>query len=153
MILTNAATQETRTAPQMQFAITQVSSKTEALLTNYNRTFSEAGSWSCECQNGFIKHDDTCEDKDECEAGANLKKTAKKPSDVCETGFTCENTRGSYICKDKDECADDKDPCDHPLFSCINSEGSYECQCIPGFGSDFSETGYIRLITSRLLSV
>ena len=73
MILTNAAMQGTKTAQQMQFVRTQVSSTTKALLTNYNCILSKAGSWSCECQNGFTKLNDTCEDIDECEAGSNLK--------------------------------------------------------------------------------
>ena len=39
MILTNAAMQGTKTAQQMQFVRTQVSSTTKALLINYNGTF------------------------------------------------------------------------------------------------------------------
>uniref|UniRef100_A0A671EZM7 Adhesion G protein-coupled receptor E1 n=1 Tax=Rhinolophus ferrumequinum TaxID=59479 RepID=A0A671EZM7_RHIFE len=100
------------------------------------------GSYSCQCQNGFIVNNARCEDVDEC---ANPR--------ACPENATCHNSLGSYscvcspgfesstgnisfhvpegTCEDVDECLD---MC--PLNAkCINTPGSYFCTCQPGYVS------------------
>ena len=40
-----------------------------------------------------------------------------------------------YCCADIDECAQGLDSCSS-LADCTNTEGSYECECVPGYQGD-----------------
>ncbi|KAM9444831.1 fibulin-2-like [Clarias gariepinus] len=95
------------------------------------------GRAQCSCSSGFSLMPDgrSCEDIDECAAGA----------ESCGPGFDCINTDGSFSCRarlrcpagftvdsqgqctDIDECRTVTAPCS-PGFNCINTVGSYTCQ-------------------------
>ena len=110
------------------------------------------GSYTCSCQNGYKLSNDnhTCTDIDECTVNNN---------GGCEQ--ICHNTSGSYYCScltgyllnnndhyctgefllfklfkhchtltDINECDTDNGGCEH---NCINTLGSYQCQCREGF--------------------
>ena len=109
------------------------------------------GSYTCTCDNGYQLTNDnhTCTDIDECTVNNN---------GGCEQ--TCHNTNGSYYCSchygyslndqnctgiiivhyfvtayvlpslDINECDTNNGGCDH---NCINTIGSYQCQCREGF--------------------
>ena len=67
------------------------------------------GSWSCECENGFVERDNLCQDDNECDKGftssIHVAFTESLISEeICSNGYTCENTHGSYICTDDNEC-------------------------------------------------
>ncbi|KAG8182020.1 hypothetical protein JTE90_013951 [Oedothorax gibbosus] len=97
------------------------------------------GGFSCQCLNGFVLDVDgeTCNDIDEC--NLNLSN--------CSSSEECVNTVGSFkcliICKegykrsdddlyclDINECSDELNPCDQV---CVNSIGSYTCECNSGY--------------------
>ena len=88
-------------------------------------SYYEDGSWTCGCENGFIKGKlfETCQDKDECKTHAG----------ICKTGFTCMNTHGSYNCLDTNECVNGGHACEKVISNCINLEGSYRCECAAGY--------------------
>ena len=46
---------------------------------------------------------------------------------ICGTGYTCENTDGSYTCTDYNECSNNQHDCKQQSTKCSNLEGSYEC--------------------------
>eukprot|EP00794_Sanderia_malayensis_P007058 gene7058-7850_t len=77
------------------------------------------GSYRCKCRKGYrISSSGKCLDINECAIGV--------PS--C---FDCINTDGSSkTCVDVDECAVKNGGCEH---LCINHQGSYSCECYPGF--------------------
>ncbi|XP_053259776.1 pro-epidermal growth factor isoform X1 [Podarcis raffonei] len=50
----------------------------------------------------------------------------------CQAGFVMEG----QLCYDVDECAFDMDTCDRNLSTCINTEGSYFCECLVGYTGD-----------------
>ncbi|KAK1345003.1 hypothetical protein QTO34_013707 [Cnephaeus nilssonii] len=96
------------------------------------------GSFQCECPQGYYLSEETriCEDIDECFAHPG----------VCGPG-TCYNTLGNYTCicppeymqvngghncMDIDECSNGDNLCQRNA-DCINSPGSYRCECAAGF--------------------
>ncbi|KAM4612510.1 protein disulfide isomerase CRELD1 isoform 1-T2 [Polymixia lowei] len=108
-----------------------------------------------ECRTGWILHDNTCVDIDEC--GTEL--------DQCSPSTYCFNTEGSYECRgcdqscvgcmgsgparckkcapgymltgakclDIDECSEKALPCPGLDEICTNVEGSFRCDCADGF--------------------
>ena len=50
----------------------------------------KVGSYACDCNNGFVRKDDQCQDIDEC----------SESTDTCDKGTsTCKNTVGSFTCQ------------------------------------------------------
>uniref|UniRef100_A0A672HQ40 Thrombomodulin n=1 Tax=Salarias fasciatus TaxID=181472 RepID=A0A672HQ40_SALFA len=74
----------------------------------------EAGRYACTCDHGFQLAEDgrTCVDFNDC------RDERQCPGD---------NFIGE-LCVDTDECA--QAPCEH---ECVNTHGSYECACFPGY--------------------
>uniref|UniRef100_A0A3P8Y7W9 Latent-transforming growth factor beta-binding protein 1 n=1 Tax=Esox lucius TaxID=8010 RepID=A0A3P8Y7W9_ESOLU len=91
------------------------------------------GSYQCVCRSGFKLEDSACIDINECE----------EPSQC--PGQQCVNSVGSYkciackvghslqngVCSDVDECQV-PDTCGTDRL-CVNTDGSYRCDCKPGF--------------------
>ncbi|XP_050679493.1 fibrillin-1-like isoform X1 [Leptidea sinapis] len=48
----------------------------------------------------------------------------------CDHGYEHDNT--SHLCRDIDECAEQRAPC-RGLAHCVNLPGTYECKCPPGY--------------------
>ncbi|CAB4064149.1 FBLN1_2 [Lepeophtheirus salmonis] len=98
-----------------------------------------------QCQIGFVPGSSgSCVDVDECEM------------DLCFRGQSCENTMGSFRCtnqcsmglrlnplnsqcEDIDECLIGMAACVGIYKSCLNTIGSYKCQCTDGFAIDQGE--------------
>ncbi|XP_071436734.1 sushi domain-containing protein 1 isoform X2 [Pithys albifrons albifrons] len=100
----------------------------------------------CICNYGFVGNGRThCQDKDECQIGANK---------ICGNHTLCHNTHGSFYCvcldgyrasnnnktfipndgtncTDIDEC-EESGLCGHNA-RCVNTEGSYKCYCNDGY--------------------
>ena len=76
------------------------------------------GSFECECLPGFIAVGDTVT----CEGQISVHLRAGGHSTDLPTA-------------DIDECAEDRDNC-HDNATCINTIGSFECVCLPGFTGD-----------------
>ncbi len=48
-----------------------------------------------------------------------------------------------FLFEDIDECARKTDDCDVNLATCVNTDGSYECQCNVGYyGEGFTDMCY-----------
>ncbi|XP_067274354.1 thrombomodulin [Pseudorasbora parva] len=79
---------------------------------------------ACICQPGFKLDSNrvTCSKQDEPEMMIEV--ASEKSSDDCKPGFRKENN----VCVDLDECQ--SGPCEH---ECINTEGSYRCECYEGY--------------------
>ena len=122
------------------------------------------GSYICNCNLGWESENDgetdtECVDVDECDADASLQH-------ACDPNATCNNNDGSYncdcnagwysesnefdaVCGDVDECvgpsADGvtaEATCD-PNSNCINTVGTYECDCIAGWYSGSTDAGMV----------
>ena len=63
-------------------------------------------------------------------------------SDCNQTSQVCENTLGSYVCQDLDECSESVHKCDHAKSNCINTDGSYSCDCFSGY------KGFLKIVFS-----
>ncbi|XP_060102912.1 pro-epidermal growth factor isoform X2 [Heteronotia binoei] len=61
-----------------------------------------------------------------CDVNAECISDENGPTCLCRTGFTKEGT----LCYDVDECAFNLDHCDRSVSRCVNTEGSYICQCL-----------------------
>lgn len=108
------------------------------------------GSYECFCNEGFQNMEDkgVCVDIDECQLPTNSKNvhececSSKEGCGADESyclnipgGYECicglgyELGIGRQVCQDKDECADD--PCNRGFtrMECINTLGSFTCQC------------------------
>eukprot|EP00735_Rhodelphis_limneticus_P009318 TRINITY_DN2684_c0_g1::TRINITY_DN2684_c0_g1_i1::g.26246::m.26246 TRINITY_DN2684_c0_g1::TRINITY_DN2684_c0_g1_i1::g.26246 ORF type:complete len:2107 (-),score=747.28,sp/P10493/NID1_MOUSE/42.33/3e-31,sp/P10493/NID1_MOUSE/41.57/2e-10,Exo_endo_phos/PF03372.18/18,Exo_endo_phos/PF03372.18/1e-07,Exo_endo_phos/PF03372.18/8.7e-12,Exo_endo_phos/PF03372.18/3e-07,Exo_endo_phos/PF03372.18/1e-08,EGF_3/PF12947.2/3.3e-08,EGF_3/PF12947.2/0.00018,EGF_3/PF12947.2/2e-08,EGF_3/PF12947.2/2e-08,EGF_CA/PF07645.10/1.5e+0 len=101
------------------------------------------GSYTCECNSGFLGSGLVCTDINECEASP------------CSDHADCANTPGSYTCtchtgyfdasgecKDIEECASDLDNC-NAHASCTNTPGSFHCVCLSGFEGNGIDCGDI----------
>ncbi|MGH0134419.1 UNVERIFIED_CONTAM: hypothetical protein FKN15_030693 [Acipenser sinensis] len=106
------------------------------------------GSYECKCPAGYVLREDKrmCKDQNECEDGI----------DDCESrGMLCKNLIGLYMCicppgyvrrpngdgcivcsSDLDECSSDPGICKNG--QCINTDGSFRCECPFGFSLDYS---------------
>ncbi|CAH1797274.1 unnamed protein product [Owenia fusiformis] len=90
------------------------------------------GSFTCHCPRGQILNDDqrTCKNQTSC-------------SSECQNGGTCIDTRcqcaagfyGRQCELDIDECHHFK-PCSH---TCVNTQGSYKCQCPEGYTLQYNK--------------
>ncbi|KAM5230193.1 adhesion G protein-coupled receptor E1 isoform 3-T3 [Hipposideros larvatus] len=103
------------------------------------------GSYSCQCQNGFIINNATCEDVDECAdpracpENATCHNSLGSYSCVCNPGFESSTGNISFhspggTCEDVDECSRNSTLCG-PSSVCTNILGEYSCSCLPGFFS------------------
>ncbi|KAG5281059.1 hypothetical protein AALO_G00066980 [Alosa alosa] len=105
-----------------------------------------SGGYACNCMYGFVGNGRThCEDKDECQIGANF---------ICGDHTACHNTHGSYYCtclsgyaptnnmpvfipndgsycQDIDECQV-QGVCGEGGL-CRNTDGNFECECQIGY--------------------
>lgn len=107
------------------------------------------GSYECECDHGYEFDSSTCVDIDEC---------VVQEEPLCGDNQSCVNTEGSYdcicnegyqfdmyrskmeykappVCVDIDECHREESLCGENE-SCVNTEGSYECNCSTGYRFD-----------------
>jgi len=98
------------------------------------------GSWECACNLGWTGDGhDVCTDADDCEFGP------------CENGGTCTDAGlgifEAYLCDciegwDGRRCDDDWNECVmgihscHDMAMCLNTAGSYDCECEPGYSGD-----------------
>ena len=74
------------------------------------------GSFECECLPGFNGDGVNCEGELSVHLRAGGHSTNLPTADI-------------------DECAEDRDNC-HDNATCINTMGSFECVCLPGFTGD-----------------
>uniref|UniRef100_A0A8C6Q8Y9 Fibrillin 2b n=3 Tax=Nothobranchius TaxID=28779 RepID=A0A8C6Q8Y9_NOTFU len=104
------------------------------------------GSYECMCPAGYVLRDDQrmCRDQDECSEGL----------DDCDSkGMTCKNLIGTFMCicpagmqrrpdgegcMDLNECRAKPGICKNGR--CINTGGSYRCECNDGFEPSSTET-------------
>ncbi len=122
------------------------------------------GSYECACEEGFDGDGQICEDKDECALGLhNCAEMAWCENNYggfvctclpgftgsgyvcndfnecnlgpCDDGYICENLSGSFQCNEVDECVLGNNAC-LPEANCINTPGSYECECPSGYQGD-----------------
>ncbi|NXW55611.1 SUSD1 protein, partial [Eurystomus gularis] len=109
----------------------------------------------CICNYGFVGNGRThCQDKDECQIGANK---------ICGNHTLCHNTHGSFYCvcldgyrasnnnktfipNDGTNCTDIDECEDSGLCGrnarCVNTEGSYECYCNDGYKLENGERSF-----------
>ena len=45
------------------------------------------------------------------------------------------SSQSNHTCEDINECEVDNGDCDRDKYECINTEGSYECDCLLGFSA------------------
>ncbi|XP_062991583.1 pro-epidermal growth factor isoform X2 [Elgaria multicarinata webbii] len=67
-----------------------------------------------------------------CDVNAQCILNGDGASCQCQTGFIME----SQLCYDVDECGFNMDRCNRSLSRCINTEGSYFCECLVGYTED-----------------
>ncbi|XP_012501572.1 PREDICTED: EGF-like module-containing mucin-like hormone receptor-like 1 [Propithecus coquereli] len=126
---------------------------TSGVCPEHSHCANSMGSYSCNCQVGFISSKSTCEDVDEC---------SQSPP-ICGPHSVCENTLGKYkcsclpgfssptgngwipgkpghfACTDVDECSRNSTLCG-PNSVCVNIPGAYSCSCLAGFFSPEFQT-------------
>ncbi|XP_065179894.1 fibrillin-3-like [Sycon ciliatum] len=112
-----------------------------------------AGSYFCICLPGYQRAGSRCVDINECYRWYTVSRN-------CDARSTCVNTVGSFVCQcrpgytgpgwrsyydysyrgceDINECEDPAvmDTCSHGTVECVNTPGSYSCQCKAGFQPD-----------------
>ncbi|XP_045404421.1 adhesion G protein-coupled receptor E1 isoform X2 [Lemur catta] len=140
-----------------RFACTDIDEcLTSGVCPEHSHCANSVGSYSCNCQVGFIASKSTCEDVDEC---------SQSPP-ICGPHSVCENMLGTYKCSclpgfssptgngwiwgkpghfsctDVDECSQSPPICG-PHSVCENMPGTYKCSCLPGFSSP-TGNGWIR---------
>jgi hypothetical protein len=100
------------------------------------------GSWECRCELGYTGDpNEHCYDADDCEFSP------------CANGGTCTDCgtlcaicqcvagyRGQWCSEDWNECTLGIHEC-HEDGHCLNTYGSYECSCLPGYSGDGYERG------------
>ncbi|KAM9507493.1 sushi domain-containing protein 1 isoform 7-T8 [Guaruba guarouba] len=109
----------------------------------------------CICNYGFVGNGRThCQDKDECQIGANkicgnhtlCHNTHGSFYCVCLDGFRASNNNKTFIpndgtnCTDIDEC-EESGLCGHNA-KCVNTEGSYKCYCNDGYKLENGERSF-----------
>ena len=102
-----------------------------------NRCVNTRGSFYCECRQGFKRDAAECVDLDECEEG----------TFTCGVAESCVNSLGTYSCEcsygwtrdglgkciNYNECITNTHDCVNS--HCIDTEGSFICNCFSGLGS------------------
>jgi len=112
--------------------------------TNEVCTEIDAGVYSCECQQGFLLGDNntcieiiSCNELN-CENLANeecVENVNGQGECVCSSGY--ERDQLSGVCTDIDECNDQiLNTCDQ-LATCVNTAGSFSCNCPCGYVDEF----------------
>lgn len=97
------------------------------------------GEFNCTCNSGFFGDGLTCTKGDCSDDACGLNEeciSPTNPSCRCKTGFKriFWESYGTEICRDIDECVT-TDICDKEA-ECVNTHGSYECNCLEGnFGN------------------
>ncbi|XP_040269935.1 fibrillin-1 [Bufo bufo] len=103
------------------------------------------GSYECKCPAGYVLREDKrmCRDQDECEEGLH---------DCEEKQMTCKNLIGTFMCicgpgyqrRPNGEGCMDLNECSKPGLcengKCLNTVGSYKCECVDGFNASITET-------------
>ncbi|XP_076876101.1 fibrillin-2 [Brachyhypopomus gauderio] len=110
------------------------------------RCINTFGGYECSCPSGYVLREDgrMCQDLDECGEGLH----------DCDTrGMTCKNLVGTFMCvcpagtergtddeacRDEDECRSKPGVCENGR--CVNTIGSYKCECGDGFRPDSTNT-------------
>ncbi|KAL0963262.1 hypothetical protein UPYG_G00351840 [Umbra pygmaea] len=110
------------------------------------RCINTFGGYECTCPSGYTLREDQrmCEDLDECYEGLH---------DCDSRGMTCKNLIGTFMCvcppgmvrhRDNDACQDENECRSRPRICengrCINTVGSYTCECGSGFEPDSTRT-------------
>jgi hypothetical protein len=97
------------------------------------------GSYLCACDQGYELEEGDCVNIDECERGLDN----CDPDAICTDqtpGFDCECKSGfsgtGLVCADIDECEEGTHDCNQDYVECVNTRGSYRCQCQEGFTGD-----------------
>ncbi|XP_062891738.1 adhesion G protein-coupled receptor E1-like [Mobula hypostoma] len=112
--------------------------KNVAICGPRKRCWNTAGSYKCQCKQGYNTVNQDCEDIDECTSTPCAHEATCQNTDgsfkcICSTGFQSTEKAGSSgrrSCEDIDECK--SSPC-HKHATCINTVGSYQCNCSTGF--------------------
>ena len=58
----------------------------------------------------------------------------------CSAGYTYNLSTGSFVCQDVDECQNESHQCNQQTSDCVNTDGSYSCQCHTGYETDPTST-------------
>ena len=91
------------------------------------------GLYSCECKNGFIGDGVIC-NEDPCDHCGDASCDANGKCE-CPTGFVFQDK----TCVDIDECDRKDNPCNSNA-ACINTDGSYICNCFKGYVTNSDNT-------------
>ncbi|MCB9786920.1 MAG: DUF1929 domain-containing protein [Deltaproteobacteria bacterium] len=90
------------------------------------------GGFACACPAGAFGDGFTCEPcgaVEHCTGQVTCTDASDAACDDCAEGY------GGADCQDLDECADGTDTC-APDAVCSNTDGGYDCACLPGFYGD-----------------
>jgi|SRR5690554_4468735 len=95
------------------------------------------GSFTCACNTpAFVGDGITCHPAVDCQNGPAICDTNAECTEIAEEHFICECQPGysgsGTQCDDINECAPNSEICG-PGGTCINSPGSYRCECDSGF--------------------
>ncbi|KAF4517156.1 hypothetical protein B566_EDAN006455, partial [Ephemera danica] len=108
-------------------------SQVQALYLAVNRALAgpwPSGSGLCAVNVTLLQSSDDCDAESECHAHAFCRPTRRAVQRcVCQPGWEGDGK----VCRDIDECRIKNGGCAH---TCINTPGSYHCECLRGFRSD-----------------